>query len=94
MLIYQMIESELPDLLLSQKTINLVYQINKFVETEHQFTKDITKKTLKCVKFVIERYIQKSDESDKSVSCQCVRARSQTPSLQFLLDWAIDRASL
>ena len=84
-----MIESELllPDLLLSQKTINLVYQINKFVKTEHQFVKDIIKKILKCVKFVIERYTQKSDESDKSASCQqCVESRSQTSSLQFFSD--------
>ena len=66
-----MIESELPlpDLLLSQKTIDLVYQINKFVETGHQFMKGITEKTLKYVKFVIKKYIQKFDESDKSVSC-------------------------
>src|SRR5437762_3013076 len=90
-----MIESELPNLLLFQKTIDLVYQINKFVETEHQFTKDITEKTLKYVKFVIERYTQKSDESDKSVNHQqCVESRSQTSSLQFSPDWAIDRASL
>ena len=65
-----MIEFKLSNLLLFQKTINLVYQIDKFVETEHQFVKDITEKTLKCVKFVIEKYTQKSDESDKSVSYQ------------------------
>src|SRR5436190_9988950 len=95
MLIYQMIESELPDLLLSQKTINLVYQINKFVKTGHQFTKGITEKTLKCIKFVIERYTQKSDKPDEPVSHQQrVGSRSQTPSLQFSPDWAIDRASL
>ena len=82
------------DLLLFQKTIDLVYQINKFVKTENQFAKDIIKKTLKCIKFVIKRYIQKSDESDESVSHQHVRARFQTSSLQFLSDWAIDRASL
>ena len=66
-----MIESELslPDLLLSQKTINLIYQINKFVKTEHQFTKNIIEKTLKHIKFIIERYTQKSDKFDKSVSC-------------------------
>ena len=82
-----MIESELPDLLLSQKTINLVYQINKFVETEHQFMKGITEKTLKCIKFVIERYTQKSDESDESVSHQQhIESRSQTSSLQFSPD--------
>ena len=65
-----MIEFELlsSDLLLSQKTIDLVYQINKFVKTEHQFTKNITEKILKHIKFVIERYIQKSDKSDKSVN--------------------------
>ena len=76
MLIYQIIEFKLSDLLLSQKTINLVYQIDKFVETEHQFMKDITEKTFKCVKFVIEIYIQKYtqkytqkfNESDKSIS--------------------------
>ena len=72
----------LPDLLLFQKTINLVYQINKFVETEHQFMKDITEKTLKHIKFIIEKYIQKSDESDESVSCQqYIESRSQTSSL-------------
>ena len=67
-----MIESELllSDLLLSQKTIDLVYQINKFVKTEHQFMKDIIEKILKHIKFVIERYIQKSDKSDESISCQ------------------------
>ena len=65
-----MIEFELllSDLLLFQKTINLVYQINKFVETEHQFVKNITEKTLKCIKFVIERYTQKFNEFDESVS--------------------------
>jgi len=56
--------------------------------------KDIIEKTFKHIKFVIEKYIQKSDESDESASCQCVRVRSQTSSLQFLPDWAIDRASL
>ena len=84
-----MVGSELPlsDLLLSQKTIDLVYQINKFVETEHQFMKGITEKTLKCIKFVIERYTQKSDESDESASHQqCVESRSQTSSLQFSPD--------
>ena len=83
-----MIESKLslPDLLLSQKTIDLVYQIDKFVKTEHQFVKDITKKIFKHIKFVIERYIQKFNKSDKSVSCQHIRARSQTSSLQFSPD--------
>ena len=57
--------------------------------------KDITEKTLKCVKFVIERYIQKSDKSDELVSCQQhVKSRSQTSSLQFFSDWAIDRTNL
>ena len=57
--------------------------------------KDIIEKTLKCVKFVIEKYTQKSDKSDESVSYQqCVESRSQTSSLQFSPDWAIDRASL
>ena len=95
MLIYQIIEFELPDLLLSQKTIDLIYQINKFVETEHQFVKNITEKTLKCVKFIIKRYTQKFNEFDKSVSCQqYIESRSQTSSLQFFSDWAINRASL
>ena len=77
----------LPDLLFSQKTINLVYQIDKFVETEHQFVKDITKKTLKCVKFVIKKYIQKFNEFDESISCQqCIKSKSQTSSLQFFSD--------
>ena len=91
-----MIEFELlsSDLLLSQKTIDLAYQIDKFVETEHQFVKDITEKTLKCIKFIIERYTQKSDKLDESASHQHIRTRSQTSSLQFLPDWAIDRASL
>ena len=83
-----MIESELSnlsDLLLSQRTINLVYQINKFVKSEHQFMIDIIQKTLECVKFIIERYTQKSDE--KSVSCcQCMKLKSQISSLQFLSD--------
>ena len=61
-----MIEFKLSDLLLFQKTIDLIYQINKFVETEYQFAKNIIEKTLKHVKFVIKKYIQKSDESDKS----------------------------
>ena len=67
-----MIEFKLlsPNLLLSQKTIDLVYQIDKFAETKHQFTKDITEKTFKCVKFVIEKYIQKFDKSDESVNYQ------------------------
>ena len=82
-----MIELKLSNLLLSQKTINLVYQINKFVKTEHQFVKNITEKTLKHVKFVIEKYTQKFDESDKSANCQqCVESRSQTSSLQFSSD--------
>ena len=82
-----MIEFKLSNLLLFQKTINLVYQIDKFVETEHQFVKDITEKILKHVKFVIERYIQKSDESDKSVNCQQhVESKSQISSLQFFSD--------
>ena len=63
-----MIELKLSNLLLSQKTINLVYQINKFVKTEHQFVKDITEKTLKYIKFVIKKYTQKSDKSDESIS--------------------------
>ena len=67
-----MIELELllSDLLLFQKTIDLVYQINKFVETEHQFVKNITEKILKYVKFIIEKYIQKFNEFNKSVSYQ------------------------
>ena len=64
-----MIEFKLSDLLFSQKTINLVYQIDKFVKTEYQFVKSITEKTFKHVKFVIEKYIQKFDESDESVNC-------------------------
>ena len=87
--ICQMIESKLfsSDLLFFQKTINLVYQINKFVKTEHQFTKNITEKILKHVKFVIEKYIQKFNESDKSVSHQQhVESRFQTSSLQFFSD--------
>ena len=87
MLIYQMIEFELSNLLFFQKTIDLAYQINKFVETEHQFMKDIIEKTLKCVKFVIERYIQKFNKFDKSVSHQqCVESRFQTSDLQFSPD--------
>ena len=75
------------DLLLSQKTIDLVYQIDKFVETEHQFVKNITEKTLKCVKFIIEKYIQKSDKFDESINCQqCIESKSQTSSLQFFSD--------
>ena len=84
-----MIESELPpsDLLLSQKTIDLAYQIDKFVESEHQFTIDIIKKTLKHVKFVIERYIQKFDKFDESINYQqCIKSRFQTSSLQFFPD--------
>ena len=47
------------------------------------------------MKFVIKRYIKKSNESDEPVSCQQrVESRSQTSSLQFSPDWAIDRASL
>ena len=61
-----MIESELSNIF--QKTIDLVYQIDKFVETKHQFMKNIIKKILKHVKFVTEKYIQKSDEFDESVS--------------------------
>ena len=54
---------------------------------------DIIQKTLKHIKFIIERYTQKSDK--KSVShYQCMRLRSQTSSLQFFSDWAIDRVSL
>ena len=87
MLIYQMIKSELSDLLLSQKTIDLVYQIDKFVETEHQFAKSITEKTLKHIKFVIERYIQKSDKFDESVNYQQhIKSRFQIFSLQFSSD--------
>ena len=53
------------------------------------------KRTLEHIKFVIKKYIQKSDEFDKSVSCQqCIESRSQTSSLQFSSDWAIDRTSL
>ena len=84
-----MIESELSlsDLLSFQKTINLVYQIDKFIETEHQFMKDITEKIFKHIKFVIERYIQKFDKFDKSVNHQqCVESRFQTSSLQFSSD--------
>ena len=82
-----MIESELLDLLLFQKTIDLVYQIDKFVKTEHQFAKNITEKTLKHVKFVIEKYTQKFNESDKSISHQQhVESRSQISSLQFFSD--------
>ena len=88
-----MVGPELPNT--SQKTIDLAYQIDKFVETGHQFAKGITEKTLKRVKFVIERYTQKSDEPDEPASRQQrVGSRSQTPSLQFPPDWAIDRASL
>ena len=77
----------LSDLFLFQKTINLVYQINKFVKTEHQFTKDITEKTLKHIKFVIEKYTQKFNKFDKSVSHQQhIESRSQTSSLQFFSD--------
>ena len=84
-----MIESELSNLsdqLLFQKMIDLVYQINKFVESGHQFMIDIMKRTLECVKFVIKKYIQKSDKSDKSVSHQHIESRSQTSSLQFFSD--------
>ena len=86
MFICQIIEFKLflSDLLLFQKTIDLVYQINKFVEIEYQFMKDIIEKTLKHIKFVIEKYIQKSDKSDKSISHQqYVESRFQTSSLQF-----------
>ena len=89
MFICQIIEFKLllSDLLFFQKTIDLIYQIDKFVKKEHQFTKDITEKTLKHIKFVIEKYIQKSDESDKSVNCQQhVESRFQTSSLQFFSD--------
>ena len=89
MFICQMIESELSlsDLLFFQKTIDLVYQIDKFVETEHQFAKSITEKTLKHIKFVIERYIQKFNKSDESVNHQQhVESRFQTSSLQFFSD--------
>ena len=76
----------------SEKTINLAYQIDKFVQSEHQFVINIIKRTLEHVKFVIESYIQKSD---KSVSCQQhIESRSQTSNLQFFSDWAIDRTSL
>ena len=82
-----MIEFELSDLLFFQKTINLVYQIDKFVKTEHQFTKNIIKKTLKYIKFVIEKYIQKSDKFNESINCQqCVKLKSQISDLQFLSD--------
>ncbi len=78
-----MIESELSnlsDLLLSQRMIDLVYQINKFVKLEHQFMIDIIQKILKYIKFIIERYTQKSDK--KSVShYQHVRLRSQISNL-------------
>ena len=88
-----MIKSELSNI--SQKTIDLVYQINKFVESRHQFMIDIMKRTLECVKFVIKKYTQKFNKSDESISYQqCVELKSQTSSLQFLSDWAIDRASL
>ena len=92
MLIYQIIKFKLSNIF--QKMIDLVYQIDKFVESEHQFMIDIMKKTFECVKFVIKKYIQKSDESDKSVSYQCIKARFQISSLQFSSDWAIDKTSL
>ena len=65
-----MIESELPpsDLLLSQKTIDLAYQIDKFVKIKHQFMKNIIEKTLKYIKFVIKKYIQKFNKSDELVN--------------------------
>ena len=87
MLIYQMIEFKLSDLLFFQKTINLVYQIDKFIKTKHQFAKNIIKKTLKYIKFVIEKYIQKSDKFNESINCQqCVKLKSQISDLQFLSD--------
>ena len=93
MLIYQIIKSELSNIF--QKTINLIYQINKFVESEHQFMINIMKKTFECIKFVIERYIQKSDKFNKSVSHQQhIESRFQTSSLQFFSNWTINRASL
>ena len=80
-----MIKSELSNI--SQKMIDLIYQIDKFVKSKHQFTIYIIKKTLKHVKFVIKRYIQKFNESDKSVSHQqCIELRFQTSSLQFSSD--------
>ena len=88
-----MIESELSNLsnqLLFQKMIDLVYQINKFVESEHQFVIDITDKILKHVKFIIKKYTHKSDE--KLVVCyQCMRLKSQTSKLQFSADEAINK---
>ena len=79
-----MIEFKLSNIF--QKIIDLIYQINKFVESEHQFIINITKKILEHIKFVIKKYIQKFNESDKSINHQHVRVKFQTFSLQFLSD--------
>ena len=87
----ELLEFDLPEL--SQEIVNLAYEIDNFVKIKHQFALGIDKEILKRVKFIVENYTQEIGEGPTSHS-QRVRARSQTPNLQFPTDWAIDRASL
>ena len=38
--------------------INLIYQIDKFVKSEHQFVIDIMKRILEHIKFVIKNILK------------------------------------
>ena len=87
----ELLEFDLPEL--SQEIVNLAYEIDNFVKIKHQFALGIDKEILKRVKFIVENYTQEIGE-ESSNHYKRVRSRSQTLSLQFLTNWAIDRASL